>query len=58
MGGNTKWTGTITGVRLDPTGNGKAGTNKDAIGIDYIRLSSTSLALNLAVLSKWTRGEF
>jgi hypothetical protein len=46
MSGNAKWTGTITGLRLDPTGNGQAGTNTDSIGIDYIRLSSSSLASN------------
>jgi hypothetical protein len=46
MAGNFKWTGTITGVRLDPTGSGQGGTNKDSIGVDYIRLSSSSLALN------------
>jgi hypothetical protein len=46
MTNNAKWTGTITGLRLDPTGSGQAGTNTDGIGIDYIRLSSSSLALN------------
>ncbi len=44
MSGNSKWTGTITGLRLDPTGSGQAGTNADSIGIDYLRLSSSSLA--------------
>jgi murein DD-endopeptidase MepM/ murein hydrolase activator NlpD len=38
MGANTKWTGTITGIRLDPSLGGTGGTNKDSIGIDYIRL--------------------
>jgi nitrogen fixation protein FixH len=46
MAGNSKWTGTITGLRLDPTGKGQSGTNTDSIGIDYIRLSSSSLASN------------
>ncbi|HEU4871460.1 MAG TPA: hypothetical protein VFT44_00075, partial [Pyrinomonadaceae bacterium] len=50
MGGHAKWTGTITGLRLDPTGSGQAATNKDSIGIDYIRLSSSSLAFNLPLL--------
>ena len=39
LGGNSKWTGLITGVRLDPTGRGQGGTNRDSIGIDYIRLA-------------------
>jgi hypothetical protein len=50
MGGHSKWTGTITGLRLDPTGNGQGGTNSDSIGIDHIRLSSSSLAFNQALL--------
>jgi hypothetical protein len=41
MTGNSKWTGTITGLRFDPTGSGQAGTNRDSIGIDYIRLTQT-----------------
>jgi triacylglycerol esterase/lipase EstA (alpha/beta hydrolase family) len=40
MNANWKWRGTITGIRLDPTGRGLPGTNKDSIGIDYIRLSA------------------
>jgi uncharacterized protein (TIGR03437 family) len=39
LGGNKKWTGLITGVRLDPTGRGQGGTNRDSIGVDYIRLA-------------------
>jgi murein DD-endopeptidase MepM/ murein hydrolase activator NlpD len=38
LGANPRWTGTITGIRLDPANNGTGGTNKDSIGIDYIRL--------------------
>jgi hypothetical protein len=41
MGGNAKWSGVITGVRLDPAQQGQGGTNADSIGIDYIRLSMT-----------------
>ncbi len=41
MTGNAKWTGTITGLRLDPTGSGQGGTNRDSIGIDYIRLTQS-----------------
>jgi hypothetical protein len=41
MSGNMKWTGTITGLRFDPTGSGQGGTNRDSIGIDYIRLTQT-----------------
>lgn len=38
-GGSDQWTGTITGIRLDPTGKGSGGTNRDSIGVDYIRLA-------------------
>jgi hypothetical protein len=38
MGGNPGWIGTITGIRVDPSESGTAGTNRDAIGIDYIRI--------------------
>lgn len=34
-----KWTGKITGIRIDPAEAGATGTNKDSIGIDWIRLS-------------------
>ena len=40
-GGHAKWTGIITGIRLDPAQSGQGGTNLDSIGIDYIRLSTT-----------------
>jgi hypothetical protein len=36
---HSKWTGTITGIRLDPTSYGKSGTNLDGFGIDYIRIT-------------------
>ncbi len=36
---NQKWTGTITGIRLDPAGSGKSGTNTDSIGIDFVRIT-------------------
>jgi hypothetical protein len=39
MTGNAKWTGTITGIRIDPANDGKAGTNTDSMGFDFIRLS-------------------
>ncbi|HKP47158.1 MAG TPA: hypothetical protein VJT50_11205, partial [Pyrinomonadaceae bacterium] len=52
MANNGKWTGTITGVRLDPTGNGQGGTNTDSIGIDYIRISSSSTAMLLLSTSR------
>ena len=38
MTGNPKWTGIVTGIRVDPSENGVQGTNKDSIGIDYIRV--------------------
>lgn len=41
VGGHAKWRGVITGIRIDPANNGLAGTNKDTIGFDYIRLSNT-----------------
>jgi uncharacterized protein (TIGR03437 family) len=39
FGGNDKWAGTITEIRLDPTGSGSGSTNRDSIGVDYIRLA-------------------
>jgi hypothetical protein len=36
MSTNAKWTGLITGIRLDPTGSGQAGTFNDALGLDYL----------------------
>ena len=39
MGGNSKWAGTITGIRLDPASNGSSIATVDTIGIDYIRLT-------------------
>lgn len=36
MSANAKWTGRITGIRLDPTGSGQAGTFNDALGLDYL----------------------
>jgi hypothetical protein len=39
MGGNAKWTGTITGIRIDPANNASSVRNTDTVGFDYIRLS-------------------
>lgn len=39
MGSNPSWRGTITGIRVDPGNSGQSGTNKDSIGIDYVRLT-------------------
>lgn len=41
MGAQPKWTGKITGLRIDPTTTGANGTNSDSIGIDWITLSQT-----------------
>jgi len=38
MSVNGNWTGSITGIRVDPAQAGTAGTNRDAIGIDYVRI--------------------
>jgi len=38
MGNSPKWTGTITGIRIDPANDGKDGTNADSIGFDFVRL--------------------
>jgi hypothetical protein len=38
MASHQKWNGIITGIRVDPADNGVAGTNKDTIGFDYVRL--------------------
>ncbi len=42
MSVNSKWTGKITGIRLDPAESGRSGTNTDSIGIDYIKLTADS----------------
>lgn len=42
MGWQAKWRGKITGIRVDPANAGQAGTNKDTVGFDYIRLSATN----------------
>jgi hypothetical protein len=41
MGGHAKWRGRITGIRIDPSLSGTAGTNRDSIGIDFISLQPT-----------------
>lgn len=38
MSGNLNWTGTITGLRLDPANAGQSGT-ADTIGLQYLMLS-------------------
>jgi murein DD-endopeptidase MepM/ murein hydrolase activator NlpD len=42
LGDHKKWTGTITGIRIDPANNGRRerGDSSDTIGIDYIKLST------------------
>lgn len=40
MSTNPNWNGVITGVRVDPTGSGQAGTFADALGIDYVRIQT------------------
>lgn len=40
---NEKWTGTITGIRIDPANDGRAGTNTDTVGFDYIKLLPGSI---------------
>jgi len=37
-----KWSGIITGIRIDPADSGIAGSNKDIIKFDYIRLIKIS----------------
>ena len=37
MGGNASWTGTITGLRLDPANAGQSGSS-DSIGLQYLML--------------------
>lgn len=37
---SSRWAGQqIIGIRIDPGDNGQAGTNRDSVGFDYIRLS-------------------
>ena len=40
MSTNPKWTDRITGIRLDPTGSGQAGTFNDALGLDYLYIQT------------------
>lgn len=40
MGLHPNWRGRITGIRIDPTDRGKARTNRDTIGFDYIKITS------------------
>ena len=37
----TKWSGTITGLRLDPIHDGVSGSNADEVKIDYIKFVTT-----------------
>lgn len=39
---NSKWTGKITGIRLDPANNGLMSTNIDTIGWNWIWISSNT----------------
>ncbi len=39
MCNNRSWTGTITGIRIDPATNGQSNTNKDSVAWDYIKVS-------------------
>jgi hypothetical protein len=39
MTSNPKWTGTITGIRIDPANDGKSGTNTDSVGFDFVKLT-------------------
>jgi hypothetical protein len=39
MSVNSKWSGTITGIRIDPANNGKTGVNTDSMGFDFVRLT-------------------
>jgi hypothetical protein len=39
MGGNSKWSGTVTGIRVDPANNASSVRTTDTVGFDYIRLS-------------------
>ncbi|MBW2166039.1 MAG: hypothetical protein JRG74_08090, partial [Deltaproteobacteria bacterium] len=42
MTSNPLWTGTITGIRIDPANYGINDSNEDTVGFDYIRLVSYS----------------
>jgi hypothetical protein len=39
LGGNSKWSGTVTGIRVDPANNASSVRTTDTVGFDYIRLS-------------------
>lgn len=40
IGGNAKWSGTITGIRIDPANNASSVQGTDTVGFDYIRISA------------------
>ena len=39
---NSRWTGKITGIRIDPANSGISGTNVDTIGWKWIWISSNT----------------
>jgi hypothetical protein len=39
MTSNSKWSGTITGIRIDPANDGKSGTNTDSMLLDFVRIT-------------------
>jgi hypothetical protein len=55
---HNRWRGIIKGIRIDPADDGVAGTNRDTIAFDYIRLTraiSTSTIKSLQFQELVTR---
>jgi len=49
MGSQPMWTGTITGIRIDPANNGREEGEVDSIGFDYIRVEHSHIILDQSV---------
>jgi cell wall-associated NlpC family hydrolase len=49
MGSQPMWTGTITGIRIDPANNGRKEGEVDSIGFDYIRVEHSHIILDQSI---------
>ena len=49
MGSQPMWTGTITGIRIDPADYGRKEGEVDSIGFDYIRVEHSHIILDQSI---------
>nr|QNO44579.1 endolytic peptidoglycan transglycosylase RlpA [Methanosarcinales archaeon ANME-2c ERB4]QNO44989.1 endolytic peptidoglycan transglycosylase RlpA [Methanosarcinales archaeon ANME-2c ERB4]QNO45067.1 endolytic peptidoglycan transglycosylase RlpA [Methanosarcinales archaeon ANME-2c ERB4] len=49
VGSQPLWTGTITGIRIDPANNGRAGGEVDSIGFDHIRVEHSHIIMDRSI---------